>query len=75
MPKVKVKPKPKPSKPPIPCQYGCGRNAAGTLSVHFYPEAEDYDPTNRGFMVSVPTCRECLRASIRLAITIPEVKS
>lgn len=67
--------KPPKAKEAIPCQYACGRPAAGTLSINFYAEPSDErgELYQRGFAVTIPCCRECLKASIRVAVTIPEV--
>lgn len=60
-------------KPVIPCQYACGRPAAGTLLINFNTFASDPLAYQRGFGVTIPTCHECLRAAIKVAICIPEV--
>ncbi len=43
--------------------------------MNFYSFDSDKDPTayQRGFAVTIPTCRECLKGAVRVAISIPEV--
>lgn len=58
----------------IPCQYDCGRMSEGNLHIDyttFHPD-EDY---RRGFRVSIPCCRECLKGAVRVTLNIPEVAS
>jgi hypothetical protein len=59
---------------PVPCQYGCGRPAEGTLSIDF-TKFDDDDPLafRHSFRVSIPTCRQCTKASVQLTVSIPKV--
>lgn len=71
MKKVKAK------KASVPCQYGCGRSAEGSLSINYYPNDPDSVEainTHNWFSVTVPCCRACLQATIRLSVSIPDVR-
>lgn len=62
---------------PVPCQYDCGRVAAGTLLVDFHPMGSDDDAFSyqRTFRVCIPCCRECLKGAIRVQLAIPNVEA
>jgi hypothetical protein len=66
--------KAKPEPPKIPCQYACGRIAEGTLSITYTPFVEVVDSYRHGFSVTVPACRECLKAAVKVSMQIPDVK-
>lgn len=72
-PRNPSKAKPTKSNPVVPCQYDCGRNAEGSLSVSYYPNDAGEVHHHHWFSVTVPCCRHCLKAAIRVTIAIPEV--
>lgn len=69
--------KKQPTAPPVPCVYGCGRDAEGTLCVsfsEFTKEGEGYSHNRheRGFNCYLACCRECVRGAVRIGVTIPK---
>lgn len=54
----------------VPCYYGCGRPAAGSLHVSFTSfSGFSY---KEGFSASIPSCRECLRGALKVTVRLPE---
>jgi len=67
--------------PIIPCSYGCGRNAQGTLTLNFtewrerapYREGRDTRSIpDGGFYVNIAACQECVRGAVKLKVVVPD---
>jgi hypothetical protein len=66
----------------IPCGFGCGAHAQGSISVHYsawgsraaFSESNGTRLPDPGLSFHVPCCYACARGSIKMQVTIPQEK-
>lgn len=69
--------RPEPNDFQIPCSHGCGRTAAGHLSLNFtrYVTAEnknrrDWPAYDASIHVSYPICEACLKKTVTVLVRV-----
>ncbi|HEX7273103.1 MAG TPA: hypothetical protein VF420_13230 [Casimicrobiaceae bacterium] len=64
--------RPRTPAPVLPCSYGCGRNAVGTLNVSWIPWVDaERQYRDRSMSVYLPSCWECATGNVQISVNIP----
>lgn len=56
----------------IPCQYGCGKKAEGSLNVSFTSFEVSGVSYREGFSVYIPCCHACVKGAVKLTVKVPD---